>query len=68
MFFVKKYWKIDNALSNVRKLKFTKIITPNFEINLILEKLENGKISFKYSDGSLIYSSGEFYFQEIKND
>jgi 3-hydroxymyristoyl/3-hydroxydecanoyl-(acyl carrier protein) dehydratase len=67
MFFAKKYWPISDNLNNIKKMKFTKIISPDFDVSLVLEKISDDKIAFKYKDDTRIYSSGEFHLGE-KNE
>jgi len=59
--FAKQYLKSDRELTNIKRLKFTKIISPEVDIILILEKIGDDKISFKYMDAQRSCSSGEFH-------
>lgn len=64
----KKYLKTNfdlSNLSNIKKLKFSKIIKPEKDISLRLEFDNASKIiNFSYSFEEEIYSSGKFYFKE----
>lgn len=60
----KEQFGINPTISNIKKLKFTKIITPNKNINLQLEYLEDSQsLSFKYYDKNDTFSSGKYYFK-----
>ncbi|MFT5703577.1 MAG: 3-hydroxymyristoyl/3-hydroxydecanoyl-(acyl carrier protein) dehydratase [Rickettsiales bacterium] len=70
MHFAQKYWLLKSDLSNIKKLRFTKIITPNTDISLVLENHLPKKITFKYLTGNIggdiSHSSGEIHFDENK--
>jgi 3-hydroxymyristoyl/3-hydroxydecanoyl-(acyl carrier protein) dehydratase len=67
MFFAKKYWLLGGEITNIKKLRFTKIITPNTDVSLMIEYLSPKKINFKYFSGDTSHSSGEIHFGEINN-
>ncbi len=65
MFFALKYWPVINDISNIKKLRFTKIIRPDCDISLMIEYLSSDKIVFKYFVADQSHSSGEIHLGKI---
>lgn len=60
----KKHFGINQIVTNIKRMKFTKIISPNQDITLKLEYDSAGKtLDFQYHNNNSIYSSGKFYFK-----
>jgi 3-hydroxymyristoyl/3-hydroxydecanoyl-(acyl carrier protein) dehydratase len=54
-----EYFHITPHITNITKLKFTKIIKPDTDISLAINYLKGeSKINFKYFLGDVVYSSG----------
>lgn len=55
--FIKLTFGIDCSLGQIRRVKFSNIITPNSIVELELKKNDSG-VSFKYCDSDKVFSSG----------
>ena len=60
--FAKEYLAVDQVILAIKKLRFTKIISPNSDINLTIEIISLKKITFKYFTKETNHSSGEIHF------
>ncbi len=67
MFFAKKYWSFTDDLTHIKKLRFSKIITPETDISLTIEYFSPQKITFRYFLADATHSSGEIHFGTINN-
>ncbi len=67
MFFAKKYWSFTSDITHIKKLRFSKIITPETDVSLFIEYFSSQKIAFKYFLADTAHSSGEIYFGVINN-
>ena len=60
--FAVKHFGTSLAVSQIKRTKFTKIITPSLSLLLVIEK-NNDALNFKYTspDGNEMYSGGTIY-------
>ncbi len=65
MFFASKYWPITSHITNIKKLRFTKIIQPESDVSLMIEYFQDNKIIFKYFTPNHPCSSGEIHLGKI---
>lgn len=63
LFYAKQYLKINQNISNIKKLRFTKIIRPDQEVFLELGFKNINSIYFRYFSGDDAHSSGNFYLK-----
>lgn len=66
MLFAAENFPVKIQISNIKKLRFTKIIYPNKEVMLFLQHdLAANNVFFKYFFDEEIYSSGTFYLRNV---
>lgn len=61
-FFAKEHFLINKDITNIKRLRFTKIISPNKDIFLTIQLNSPQKITFKYFTKKDDHSSGEIHF------